>query len=123
MLGDGVLVESIDLRRLRQSAAGNDLLRDRFDRCPEASGEKNPGPLARKGACDSTAGATSGSVDDSILALWDHSEDLLWSLLQTLCMKHLCYMVVFYAVSLGQSMIQCSEYMSDRPNRSRVWMS
>src|SRR6188474_2061666 len=72
MLGDGVLVESIDLRRLRESAGGNDLLSNRFDRRPEASGEKNPGPLTRKGACNSTARATSGSVDYSILALKYH---------------------------------------------------
>ena len=34
MLVHGLLVERVDLRRLGGSAGGNDVLRDRFDRCP-----------------------------------------------------------------------------------------
>jgi hypothetical protein len=48
MLVHSLLVESVDLRRLGGSAGGNDVLSDRFDRCPEAPGEKKRGPLARK---------------------------------------------------------------------------
>jgi hypothetical protein len=40
MLVYSLLVEGVDLRSLGRSAAGNDVLRDRFDRCPEAPGEK-----------------------------------------------------------------------------------
>jgi hypothetical protein len=48
---------------------------DRFDRRPEASDEKKLGPLARKGACDSTADRTSGSVDSGrwSVSLEEHS--------------------------------------------------
>src|SRR4030095_14131946 len=58
-----LLVESVDLGRLGRSPGGHDVLRDRFDRCPEATGQKETGSLARKGACDTTADHTSGSVD------------------------------------------------------------
>jgi hypothetical protein len=57
MLVRGLLVESVDLRRLGGSAGGNDVLGDRFDRCPKARGEEALGPLAREGACDSAADA------------------------------------------------------------------
>ena len=67
-----LLVESVDLRRLGGSAGGNDVLRDRFDRCPEAPGEKERGPLARKGARDSTADCPAGSVDHRDLVLQQH---------------------------------------------------
>ena len=70
-----LLVESVDLRRLGGSAGGNDVLRDRFDRCPEAPGEKERAPLARKGARDSTADCPAGSVDHRDLVLQQH----LWS--------------------------------------------
>src|SRR5712692_7955413 len=76
MLVHSLLVESVDLRRFGGSAGGNDVLGDRFDRCPEAAGEKKLGPLSRKGACDSTADPTSGSVDHRNLVLEDH----LWFL-------------------------------------------
>src|SRR5216683_6649426 len=76
MLVHSLLVESVDLRRLGGSAGGNDFLSDRFDRCPEAPGEKKLGPVARKGACDSTADRTSGSVDHRNFVLQHH----LWFL-------------------------------------------
>lgn len=63
MLVHGLLVDSVDLRRFGESAGRNDVTSDRFDRCPQASGEKNLGPLARKGACNSASDRTSGSVD------------------------------------------------------------
>jgi hypothetical protein len=55
MLVHGLLVESVDLRRLGGSAGGNDFLGDNFDGCQVAPGEKKIGPLRRKGACDSAA--------------------------------------------------------------------
>jgi hypothetical protein len=72
MLIHGLLVESVDLRRIGGSAGGNDVLRDRIDRCPEAPGEKEIGPFRRKGACDSTADRASGSVDHRNLVLQHH---------------------------------------------------
>jgi hypothetical protein len=53
MLVHGLLVESVDLRRLGGSTGGNDVLGDSFDGCQVAPGEKKIGPLRRKGACDS----------------------------------------------------------------------
>src|SRR5258708_16900125 len=76
MLVHSLLVKSVDLRRLGGSAGGNDVLRDRVDRCPEAPGEKKFGPFAAKGACDSTADRTSGSVDHCNLIHQHH----LWFL-------------------------------------------
>ena len=67
-----LLVESVDLDCFCRSAGGNDVLGDGFGRCPEASGEKELGPLARKGACDSTADRTSGSVDHCNLFAQHH---------------------------------------------------
>jgi hypothetical protein len=52
MLLDRLLVESVNLRGLGGSASGNDVLSDRFDRCPEAPGEKELGTLRRKGTRD-----------------------------------------------------------------------
>src|SRR5216684_8986316 len=72
MLVYSLLVESVGLRRLGGSAGGNDVLSDRFDRCLAAPGEKNLGPFARKGACDSTADRTSASVDHRNLVLQHH---------------------------------------------------
>jgi hypothetical protein len=74
MLVHSLLVESVDPRRLGGSAGGNDVLSDRFDRCPEAPGEKDLGPLRRKGACDSTADRASGPVDHSVLVLEQHCD-------------------------------------------------
>src|SRR4051794_18770524 len=72
MLVHSLLVESVDLRRVGGPAGGNDVLGDRFDRCPAAPGEKELGPLACKRACDSTADRTSGSVDHRNLVLQHH---------------------------------------------------
>jgi hypothetical protein len=72
MLLHGLLVDSVDLRRLGGSAGGNDLLRERFDLRPLAPGEKNLGPLARKLACDSASDGASGTVDHRNLVLEDH---------------------------------------------------
>ena len=72
----GLFVESIDLRRLGGSAAGNDFLGDTFDRCQVAPGEEEIGPLSRKGPCDSAADPASGSVDHRNLVLQHH----LWFL-------------------------------------------
>src|SRR6266511_3036824 len=72
MLVHGLLVESVDLRRLGGSAGGNDVLGDRFDGCPEAAREKKIGPLRRKGACDSAADRASRSVDHRNLVLQHH---------------------------------------------------
>jgi len=47
MTVDTSLDESVDLRRLGGSAGGHDVLGDRFDRCPDVSGEKQCGPVAR----------------------------------------------------------------------------
>ena len=52
MLVHSLLVESVDLRRVGGSAGGNDFLGDSFDGCEAAPGEKEIGPLRRKGACD-----------------------------------------------------------------------
>src|SRR5258708_24931019 len=76
MLVHGLLVKSVDLRRLRGSAGGKYFLGDRLDRRLEAPGEKKLGPLAREGACDSTADRTSGSVDHRNFVLQHH----LWFL-------------------------------------------
>jgi hypothetical protein len=48
VLVHGLLVERVDPDRLGGSAGGNDLLGERVDRCPQAPGEKQRGPLARK---------------------------------------------------------------------------
>src|SRR6266508_583176 len=76
MLLRGLLVESVDLRRLGGSAGGNDFLGDSFDGCQVAPGEKEIGPLRRKGACDSAADGAPGSVDHRNLVLQHH----LWFL-------------------------------------------
>src|SRR5437899_2625353 len=55
MLVHSLLIESVDRRRLGGSAGGNDVPSDRVDRCPQAPGDKRPGPLAREGACAGTA--------------------------------------------------------------------
>jgi hypothetical protein len=72
VLVHGLLVERVDLRRLGGSAGGNDFLGDRFDGCQVAAGEKQLGPLGRKGARDRTAGRASGSVDHRNLVLQQH---------------------------------------------------
>src|SRR5438874_2012291 len=72
MLVYGLLVEGVDLRRLGGSAGGDDVLGDRFDGCHVAPGEKQIGPLRRKGACDGAADGASGSVDDRNLVLQHH---------------------------------------------------
>jgi hypothetical protein len=48
MLVHGLLVESIDRRRLCGSAGGNDVLGDYFDRCRFVPGEKEPGTSGAK---------------------------------------------------------------------------
>jgi len=48
MLVHGLLVESVDLRRLGGSAGGNDVLGDNFDGCQVAPGQKEIGPSATK---------------------------------------------------------------------------
>src|SRR2546428_13086034 len=73
----GLLIESVYLRRLGGSAGGNNVLGDYFYRCPEAPGEKKLGPLARKGACNSTTDCTSGSVDHGNLVFQQHISFLL----------------------------------------------
>src|SRR6267143_7166492 len=73
MLVHSLLIESVDRRRLGGSASGNDVPSDRVDRCPEAPGDKKLAPLARKGACDSTADRTSGSVDHRNLVVQQHT--------------------------------------------------
>src|SRR5260370_1898475 len=72
MLAHGLLVESVDLRRLGGSAGGNDFFGDNFDACPVASREKKLGPLTRKGTRDSAADRASGSVDHRNLLLEQH---------------------------------------------------
>ncbi len=72
MLVYSLLVESIGLLRLGGSAGGNDVLGDCFDRCPAAPGEKNLGPFAGKGVCDSTTDRTSGSIHHYNLVLQYH---------------------------------------------------
>src|SRR5207244_1204907 len=47
-------------------------LSDRFDRRLTSPGEKNLGPFARKGTCDSAADRASGSVDHRNLVLQQH---------------------------------------------------
>src|SRR5258708_35036185 len=86
----GLFVESVDLRRLGGSSGGNDFLGDGFDRCPVAPGEKKLGPLARKGACDSTANCASGSVDHRNLLLhhlWSPCSVPGWLHMPTSCVK------------------------------------
>src|SRR5690348_14769257 len=72
MLVHSLLVESIDLRRCSECAAGNDIFSNGFDGCTAASGEKNLGPFAREGACGSTADRTSASVDHCNLVFQHH---------------------------------------------------
>lgn len=50
-----LLVQSIDLLRFCGSAGGTNIVRDRIDRFSAPPGEKDLGPLARKGARDGTA--------------------------------------------------------------------
>src|SRR6266508_4465451 len=69
----GLLVESVDLRSFGGSAGGDDVLGDNFDGCQVAPGEKEVGPLRRKGACDSAADRASGSVDHSVQRRGCHS--------------------------------------------------
>src|SRR5882762_4462316 len=68
------LVETVakEIVSVGGSADGNDFLGDGFDECPVASREKKLGPLARKGACDSTADRASGSVDHRNFVLQHH---------------------------------------------------
>src|SRR6202043_4189848 len=63
MLGDGLLVENIDLRCLDGSACRHDVLGDGFHRRFAVSGKKNLSTFVRKGASNSTADCTSGSVN------------------------------------------------------------
>src|SRR4029453_18838288 len=72
MLVYALLIESVDFRRLGGSSGGYDFLRDRIDRCPEATRQEEPRSLARKGARDSTADRTSGSVDHRNLVVEQH---------------------------------------------------
>src|ERR671919_1114848 len=91
MLVHGLLVESVDLRRLGGSTDGNDVLGDNFDRCQGAPGEKEIGPLSRKGACDSAADRASGSVDHRNLVLQHHLWFLSvpgWSLFVRYWLRH-----------------------------------
>src|SRR5262249_36478753 len=73
---DRFLVERVDLRRLGESARGDDVPGDRLDRRSLAAGEKDLGSLACKRTCDSTANATSSSVDHRHLVFENH----LWLL-------------------------------------------
>ena len=73
----GLLVERVDLRRLGGSAGGDDIVGDNLDGCPEAPGEKEPGPLGRKGACDSAADRAASSVDHRNLVLQHHRGSFL----------------------------------------------
>jgi hypothetical protein len=72
VLVHSLLVESVDFCRLGGPAGGNDVLSDRFDRWPVAPGEKEVGPLSRKGACDRPADCASSSVDHGNLVLQHH---------------------------------------------------
>jgi hypothetical protein len=72
MLVDGLLVQCIDHRRVGGSAGGNDVLGDRFDRCPATPGEEEPGALLREGARHSAADRSSGPVDHRDLVLQHH---------------------------------------------------
>jgi hypothetical protein len=69
---DGLLVESVDLRCLGESAGACDLLGDHFDWCQVVPGEKELGPLSRKGARDSAPDRSSGSVDHRNFVLQHH---------------------------------------------------
>ena len=78
----GLLVESVDLRRLGRSAGGIDVLGDSFDGRPVSPSEKKLSPLARKGACHGAADRASASVDHRNLVRQHH----LWFL--GLCRHH-----------------------------------
>ncbi len=65
-------VKGVDLRCFGASALRNDFRGDNLDRCAVAPGEKNLRPLARKGACDSTADFTRSAVDHRNLVLKHH---------------------------------------------------
>jgi hypothetical protein len=65
----GLLVESVDLRRLGGSAVGNDFVGDTFDWRLLTPGEKNARPRAGKSACDSASSSASRSVDDGDLVI------------------------------------------------------
>src|SRR5215813_3304433 len=71
MLVHSLFVEGVDLRRLGGSPGGDNVIGD-FYGCPEAPGEKELGPFARKCACDSTADSASGSVDHRNPVLQHH---------------------------------------------------
>ena len=72
VLVHGLLVEGVDRRRLGGPAGGNDLLGDRFDRCPVAAGDKQRGPLAHKGAGDRAADGAAGAVEHRDLVGQQH---------------------------------------------------
>src|SRR5258708_35538784 len=69
---DGLLVESIDLRRLRSSTCGDDLLRRPFDRTEVATRQKDLRALAGKCTGYRSADRASGAVDDRVLVLEQH---------------------------------------------------
>jgi hypothetical protein len=60
MLVHSLLVERVDLRRLGRSAGGINFVGDSFDVRPAPPGEKQLGPLARKGTRNSAADRASG---------------------------------------------------------------
>src|SRR5262245_47705170 len=72
MLVDSLLVESVHLRRLGASAAGDDFVGDTFDGRLLTPGKKDVGVLARKGACDGAADSASRSVDHRDLVMQQH---------------------------------------------------
>src|SRR5258708_30262566 len=69
---DGLLVESIDLRRLRGSTCGDDLLRHLFDRTELATRQKDFFAVAGKCTGCRPADRASGTVDDRVLVLEQH---------------------------------------------------
>jgi len=72
MLVQRLLIESVQLRRVGGSASGMDFLGDDFDERQASPGEKQPGPLARKGTRDGATDRASGPVDHGNLVLQKH---------------------------------------------------
>src|SRR5262245_34394825 len=68
----GLFVESVDLRCLGGTSGGHNFPGHGVNLYQVAPGEKQPGPLARKGTCDSVADRAAGSVDHSVLILKRH---------------------------------------------------
>src|SRR4029450_1431289 len=75
MLGQSLLVKSVNLRGLGEASCGDDFTGDSLNRRLPSPRQKESRSFARKGARDSAADPASGSVDHRDFVLQHH----LWS--------------------------------------------